>query len=316
MAPEQMQPGLKLDARADVYALGTIAYHMLGGRPPFTGDLTQLITQKLMDAPQPLSNLRSDISPEVQRAVMHALERDPQARPLTVADWLEEFEEAAGVETEEEDGDSRVVVLAPTGAEVYVDDERHGSVGRSGRLILSSIAPGRHILRVSQTGNADDERVIEIRPDASEQIIQANLRGVGSRGSYGEGGSQIGPASSVPGVVVCAQCSARFAAGVKFCGNCGSTVFHPVDGGSGAQPASGIRCPRCGVTYPPGTKFCGRCGTTIYATQGIAASAAPPSIKPPTIKPPTAFGVMCSMCSTSYPAGTKFCGRCGTFIKA
>jgi serine/threonine protein kinase len=318
MAPEQMQPGIKLDARADVYALGTIAYHMLGGRPPFTGDLTQLITQKLMDAPQPLSNLRSDISAEVQRAVMHALERDPAARPGSVADWLEEFEAAAGVETEEEDdsGDSRVVVLAPTGAEVYVDDERHGSVGRSGRLILSSIAPGRHVLRVSQTGNADDERVIEIRPDASEQIIQANMRVVGSRGSLGEGSSHMGPVSSVPGVVVCAQCSARFAAGVKFCGRCGSTVFHTVDDGPAVYPAPGIRCPNCGVAYPAGTKFCGRCGTTISGAQGVGAVAAAPQIKPPTIKPPTAFEVICSLCSTSYPIGTKFCGRCGSFIKA
>ncbi|PWT83372.1 MAG: hypothetical protein C5B44_00750, partial [Acidobacteria bacterium] len=33
MAPEQMQPGVQLDARADIYALGAIAYHMLGGRP-------------------------------------------------------------------------------------------------------------------------------------------------------------------------------------------------------------------------------------------------------------------------------------------
>src|SRR5215210_6641486 len=157
MAPEQMQPSAKLDARADVYALGTIAYHMLGGRPPFTGDLTQLITQKLMDAPQPLSNLRSDISAQVQRAVMHALERDPAARPATVSDWLEEFEKAVGLAAVDTDGggDSRVVVLAPTGAEVYVDNERHGNVGRSGRLILSSIAPGRHVSRVSQAGSHD-----------------------------------------------------------------------------------------------------------------------------------------------------------------
>jgi serine/threonine protein kinase len=333
MAPEQMQPGIKLDARADVYALGTIAYHMLGGRPPFTGDLTQLITQKLMDAPQPLSNLRSDISGEVQRAVMHALERDPAQRPATVADWLEEFEEAASSEAEDdESGDSRVVVLAPSGAEVYVDDERHGSVGRSGRLILSSIAPGRHVLRVSQTGNADDERVIEIRPDASEQIIQANLRPTGSPsnplspsrgGSLGEGGSLISP-SSVPGVVVCGQCSARFAAGVRFCGRCGGTVFHSVDaGGSGVHPQpGGMRCPRCGVMYPPGTRFCGRCGATIQGSPGTmaGAAAAPPSIKPPTIKPPTAtpqpFGVICQSCSTSYPPGTRFCGRCGSVIKA
>ena len=47
MAPEQMQSGAQLDARADVYAIGTIAYHMLGGRPPFSGDLAQLIMQKM-----------------------------------------------------------------------------------------------------------------------------------------------------------------------------------------------------------------------------------------------------------------------------
>ena len=329
MAPEQMQPTAKLDARADVYALGTIAYHMLGGRPPFTGDLTQLITQKLMDAPPPLSNLRSDISVEVQRAVMHALEKDPAARPATVADWLEEFEAAAGEESVDDDsGDSRVVVLAPTGAEVYVDDERHGSVGRSGRLILSSIAPGRHVLRVSQTGSHDDERVIEIRPDASEQIIQANMRAEGRPSnpiSPSRGGS-LGEAShlgSVPGVVVCAQCSARFAAGVRFCGRCGGTVFHSVEGqqgarsgggGSGVNPASGTQCPRCGIVYPYGTKFCGRCGTTIYSPQ--AAPAAMPSIKPPTIKPPTVREALCLTCHTSYPYGTKFCGRCGSVIKA
>jgi serine/threonine protein kinase len=335
MAPEQMQPTAKLDARADVYALGIIAYHMLGGRPPFTGDLTQLITQKLMDAPPPLSNLRSDISVEVQRAVMHALERDPAARPATVADWLEEFETAAGEESADDDsGDSRVVVLAPTGAEVYVDDERHGSVGRSGRLVLSAIAPGRHVLRVSQTGSNDDERVIEIRPDSSEQIIQANLRTEGRPGnpiSPSRGGS-LGEAShtgSVPGVVVCAQCSARFAAGVKFCGRCGGTIFHSVEGqqgagnigsgglgGSGAHPVSGIRCPRCGVAYPHGTKFCGRCGMTINAPATPASYM--PSIKPPTIKPPTArpagLEAICLSCHTSYPAGTKFCGRCGSVI--
>src|ERR1041384_7237238 len=61
MAPEQMQMETKLDARADVYALGVIAYHMLGGRPPFSGDLTQLVMQKIMNDPPPLSGIRSDI---------------------------------------------------------------------------------------------------------------------------------------------------------------------------------------------------------------------------------------------------------------
>ncbi|HKR61741.1 MAG TPA: serine/threonine-protein kinase, partial [Pyrinomonadaceae bacterium] len=48
MAPEQMREGFALDVRADIYALGAIAYHMLGGRPPFTGSITQLIAQKLL----------------------------------------------------------------------------------------------------------------------------------------------------------------------------------------------------------------------------------------------------------------------------
>jgi len=82
MAPEQMQPGEDLDARADIYALGTIAYHMLGGRPPFTGNITQLIAQKLTQAPPALSSLRSDISAEVEASIMKALAKELAAEGI------------------------------------------------------------------------------------------------------------------------------------------------------------------------------------------------------------------------------------------
>lgn len=337
MAPEQMQMETKLDARADVYALGVIAYHMLGGRPPFSGDLTQLVMQKIMNQPPPLSSLRSDIPKEVERAVMHALEKDADQRPATVAEWIEEFESAVGGEEDEvesgKETDSRVIVMAPVGAEVYVDDERHGSIGRSGRVILKSIAPGRHVLRVSRAGEIDDERVIEIRPDSSEQIIQAVLRpsptggqlspsrggGIGGSSGASIGGSRAG---SLPGVVMCAQCNSRFAAGVKFCGRCGGRVFLPVSdaqgsnmggvpyslGGSGSLD-SGHRsgpgsnqCSRCGTNYPMGTKFCGRCGIPIQGASTNQVSPRPGQ-------------VTCHNCQTRYPAGTKFCGRCGIVIR-
>jgi serine/threonine protein kinase len=333
MAPEQMQMETKLDARADVYALGVIAYHMLGGRPPFSGDLTQLVMQKIMNQPPPLSGLRSDIPPEVERAVMHALAKEAEMRPATVAEWIEEFESAAGNDDDDENEkgtESRVIVMAPVGAEVYVDDERHGSIGRSGRVILKSIAPGRHVLRVSRAGEIDDERVIEIRPDSSEQIIQAVLRPHHSGGqvSPSRGGSIDGlsrPGTSLPGVVMCAQCSSRFAAGVKFCGRCGGRVFLPVNdaqasqgggqssgaggsfGSSGtrsvvAHGSGGIQCSRCGTHYPAGTKFCGRCGIPIQSAPAAHVS-------------PRSFQVVCHNCHTSYPAGTKFCGRCGIVIR-
>ena len=156
MAPEQMQPGVQLDARADIFAIGTIAYHMLCGRPPFTGNITQLIAQKLTQSPPPLSSLRSDVSPEVEAAIMRALAKEPNGRPATATEWFDEFAAAVGKEGEvAKPGDSRLVIMAPSGAEVYVDDERYGSVGRSGRVILKSLPPGQHVLRVSRSGEPD-----------------------------------------------------------------------------------------------------------------------------------------------------------------
>src|SRR6266568_7007202 len=109
MAPEQMQTGVALDARADIYALGAIAYHMLGGRPPFTGEIMQIFAQKLTQEAPSLSTLRSDIPQPVEAAVMNALKKEPDGRPETVANWFSEFDAAASGASvvEEEAGESR-----------------------------------------------------------------------------------------------------------------------------------------------------------------------------------------------------------------
>src|SRR5258707_14784619 len=230
MAPEQMQAGAALDARAHIDALGAMAYQMLGGRPPFTGDIMQIFAQKLTGETPALSTLRSDIPAPVEQAVMHALKKEADGRPASVALWYNEFDGAAsGASVAEDEGESRLVVMAPTGAEVYVDDERHGSIGRSGRVILKSIPPGKHVLRVAHGGDEDDERVIEIRPDAEEQIIQAQFRSAASSGLSPSQGGSLGPASgqpaTTPGIVACTKCGSRFAAGARFCGRCGNTTF-------------------------------------------------------------------------------------------
>ncbi len=320
MAPEQMETDAVLDARADIYAIGTIAYHLLGGRPPFTGNITQLIAQKLTQSPPALSSLRSDISEELEATIMKALAVDPKDRPATATEWFESFAAAVASDsgTEARRGDSRLVIMAPSGSEVYVDDERYGSVGRSGRVILTSIAPGQHVLRVSRSGEPDDERVIEIRSDIAEQIIEAQLKiGVSSNQlTPSRGGSltsRHGQNSTTLVVVMCTQCHSRFAEGVKFCGRCGSTTFQPVTGELStamAAPApppvaspSGIICPRCNTTYPSGIKFCGRCGIPI----GTAAL---------DWRAPKPVEVFCKSCGRSYPAGTKFCGHCGKPIRS
>ena len=312
MAPEQMQPDGQLDARADIYALGAIAYHMLGGRPPFTGNITQLIAQKLTQAPPALSSLRSDVNDVLDAAIMKALEKDPKDRPATASEWCEGFAAAAAIDSGTlKRGDSRLVIMAPAGSEVYVDDERYGSVGRSGRVILTSLAPGQHVLRVAKSGEADDERVIEIRSDIAEQIIEAQLKLGGSSNQLtpSRGGSldsKHGINSTTLVVVMCTKCHSRFAEGVKFCGRCGNTTFVPVSGelptpAPTPSTAPGATCQRCGQTYSATTKFCGRCGIPL----GTAALE---------WRAPKPVEVFCGKCKTSYPAGTKFCGRCGIRI--
>jgi serine/threonine protein kinase len=313
MAPEQMQTGVQLDARADVYAMGAIAYHMLGGRTPFVGDIAQLVAQKLMQAPPSLLTLRSDIPAGVDKAILHALARDPLARPQSANEWFDELESSGGNKFETlPPADSPLVIMAPQGAEVYVDDQRYGSVGRSGRVILNSIAPGQHVLRVAQIGEQDDERVIEVRPDGVEQIIQAQFKGAASSSHLtpSQGGSLASKtgAATPPRIVVCTSCGSRFAEGIKFCGRCGSSEFQlvgeneeivrgPSSSGAGTPPST-IACPNCKQEYPAHLKFCGRCGISI-GTNALDWSQ------------PRPVEVVCKLCGSGYAGGTKFCGRCG-----
>jgi serine/threonine protein kinase len=318
MAPEQMQTGVQLDARADIYALGAIAYHMLGGRPPFIGDLTQLIAQKLMQSPPSLLSLRSDISAEVDKVIMQALAREPSERPRDANDWFDLLKAAAGKQLETKgQNDSRLVVMAPQGSEVYVDDERHGSIGRSGRVILNLIPPGQHVLRVARTGEVDDERVIEVRPDGIEQIIQAQFKSASSSEQLtpSRGGSldsRAGGATTAPRVVACTNCGSRFAEGIKFCGRCGGKTFMFVNGdeitsdvGSAVPPVSSftIACPRCKQEYPYAIRYCGKCGIPI-GSQSLDWSQ------------PRPVEVICKICGSSYSGNSKFCGRCGKPISA
>ncbi len=313
MAPEQMQPEIGVDVRADVYAIGTIAYLMLGGKTPFTGDLMELVMQKIMHTPAALSEIRSDIPKSVEKIIMNALEIDPAKRSATVSDWINELEEAAdGMDEKAQSGTSRLVILGPIGAEVYVNDERKGSIGSSGRLVLSTVPAGQHILRVSKAGEKDDERVIELREGTNEQVIQAELRqlrGSSSQPSSSQGsGASAAQSSIMPGIVACSNCKSRFAEGVKFCGRCGNRSFLIVSEGD-AIPT--FPCPRCHSPLPQNSKFCGRCGLSLGQTASL------PSNQPRGFTPnvPTSFPTSdkrtCPRCRGEFPSNIKFCGKCG-----
>lgn len=314
MSPEQMQPELGVDIRADIYALGTIAYLMLGGKTPFTGDLMQLVMQKIMHKPAPLSTLRSDVPSDVERPIMKALEIEAKNRPATVSAWITELEKAAeDISDNKQSIKSRLVILAPVNAEVYVDDERKGIIGSTGRLVLTNVPAGQHILRVSKAGEKDDERVIEMREEANEQVIQAQLKtlhGTESQPSASQGSSSgTAQSSLMPGIVACTSCNARFAEGVKFCGRCGNRSFVMVSPGEAME--NSFPCPRCATKLPQNSKFCGRCGLNM--TQNLNPQIAKPVgfASVVTQNVPKQAERICRKCGSSFPPNIKFCGRCG-----
>jgi serine/threonine protein kinase len=309
MAPEQMQPETGVDARADLYALGTIAYLMLGGKTPFTGDLMQLIMQKIMHKATPLSSLRTDLPADVERVIMRALEINPTDRPGSVIEWVDELEYAAEDVKDRKVGVTRLVVMAPTNSEVYVNDERKASVGSSGRVVLTDVPVGQHILRVSRAGERDDERLIEIREGAGEQLIQAQLRPVRETSSQPSPsqGTSASDSSILPGIVACEKCGSKFAEGVRFCGRCGNRSFVLVSPG---ETAANFPCPRCSSPLPQNSRFCGRCGLSITPT--TSPSFARPASFTSSARPLAQQAErVCRRCGGAYPANIKFCGRCG-----
>lgn len=80
MSPEQVQ-GLDVDHRTDIFSLGTVLYEMLGGQLPFKGIHETAIMYEIVnvDAP-PLSSIRQDIDPELDRIVLECLEKDKDER--------------------------------------------------------------------------------------------------------------------------------------------------------------------------------------------------------------------------------------------
>ena len=86
MAPEQATAEPTVDARADVYALGTVTYEMIAGDPPFTGPSTQAVIARLLtEEPRSLTTLRRSVPQHVDAAVRTALEKLPADRFATAA---------------------------------------------------------------------------------------------------------------------------------------------------------------------------------------------------------------------------------------
>jgi serine/threonine protein kinase/tetratricopeptide (TPR) repeat protein len=92
MAPEQAAGSKTVDHRADLYAVGIVAYEMLTGRPPFTGDSPeQILAAQLTETPAPISQRRA-IPQALATVVMRCLAKYPADRWQTADEVLERLD--------------------------------------------------------------------------------------------------------------------------------------------------------------------------------------------------------------------------------
>jgi hypothetical protein len=80
MAPEQIMAAREVDGRADLYALGIVVYELVTGERPFKGGSAQVLFGHIQQpAPDP-RNIRPDLARSTAKAILRALEKQPEAR--------------------------------------------------------------------------------------------------------------------------------------------------------------------------------------------------------------------------------------------
>jgi eukaryotic-like serine/threonine-protein kinase len=95
LAPEQALGRPATDA-SDRYALAVVAYELLAGRKPFTGELPAAQARQHIETPVPPASRGSDLPPAVDRVLDRGLAKDPADRPLTACAFVADLRGALG----------------------------------------------------------------------------------------------------------------------------------------------------------------------------------------------------------------------------
>ena len=251
MSPEQCS-GKKVTGQSDQYSLGVMAYQMLSGHLPFTGDsVFDIVKQHCMDPPPPLSELRPDLPKPLIAVVEQALAKNPADRFASENEFAKAFAAAA----------SGQPVSLPA---------RPGASQR--KSVTADLSPVPEALRGRRAPFAELSSVRDDRTGRKRWIIPASIVGVAVLAGTGVllgklliGGPAAGETALSPSPPSAAQPGE----------SSGSATNGPPAGGSQTGPSPG---PSGGAAPPPTSEVAAavpQAGRTVrFGLTGLPAGAA------------------------------------------
>ena len=194
IAPEKVKK-VPVDYRADMYSLGGTLYHALTGVPPFDAeDANAVVRKRFEEMPRRPSELRPELTPQIDELVMRMLAFEPQDRFPSFESLVEGFKQVMAV------GLSMTASISPAAAAMAgaVAESAGGAAGAARK----TTAGGKKIVMRRKTTSFKIKATVDTQPDEEADTGVEAGEAPQENAEEEEGGNVLGKVAIVIGSII------------------------------------------------------------------------------------------------------------------